>query len=205
LFMNQLRRESSVAHLNPDTEEASVQDAVGASTLEKYEARIRRDVANDIKALLSRTKAYVQHSTTRPTSNPEHTKGLSAPKDVRMHPETSLARRLEDPVLWAKLRAFQLEEEREAKEAAAVKEAQRIKEKKEQLQAYKELRNQVSLQLMEERNAAAKAEAAYAAQVSKYLKQKAAMDLQRQREKRASEKKKVEELHDRFSVSNHRS
>eukprot|EP00983_Pelagomonas_calceolata_P124577 1161124-Pelagomonas_calceolata.AAC.1 len=87
--MNQLRRESSVAHLNPDTEEASVQDAVGASTLEKYEgemwmdessalsvqaSRIRRDVANDIKALLSRTKAYVQHSTTRPTSNPEHTK-----------------------------------------------------------------------------------------------------------------------------------
>eukprot|EP00983_Pelagomonas_calceolata_P018222 570986-Pelagomonas_calceolata.AAC.1 len=67
-------------------------------------------------------------------------------------------------------RAFQLEEEREAKEAAAVKEAQRIKEKKEQLQAYKELRNQgpcwVSLQLMEERNAAAKAEAAYAAQVA---------------------------------------
>jgi len=37
----------------------------------------------------------------RPTSTSQ---GLAAPKEVRMHPETSLARRLEDPVLWAKLR-----------------------------------------------------------------------------------------------------
>ena len=60
-----------------------------------------------------------------------------------MHPETSLSRRMEDPVLWAKFRAFQLEEEREARERAVAKEAKRRAEQERKLRACKEERRQV--------------------------------------------------------------
>lgn len=99
------------------------------------------------RKMLMSTKAYVKYHSPPPVASQAKTKLLAAPKPSLTHPETLLARRLEDPTEYAKVKARQLAAKRVITERVEAAKAQEKTQQAHQIKAYQQHKELVSVEL----------------------------------------------------------
>uniref|UniRef100_A0A7S0S3T9 Uncharacterized protein n=1 Tax=Chlamydomonas leiostraca TaxID=1034604 RepID=A0A7S0S3T9_9CHLO len=172
--------------------------------LQKFQAKMKKSVQNDIRKMLMSTKAYVKYHSPPPTISTHHLKELAAPKPNLAHPDTVLARALQDPTEYARVKATQLAVKRAQAERAEAERQKQQEHQAQQIQAYRQYKEQKKAQEAVSNQAAAAQQQSYGKEVSRYLKGRALQDIEAHKARVEAQRAKAQALQEQMARSGFR-